>query len=205
MDDEQFREAVIQFIKEYYKKHKKGPSVRKILERFGAEENLKKRFWKIFGGIAKAYKLSGIPIPEARIKQTRKAFEAREKKRIEEASPSQDLKQICQILQLGEQRKKEFAEKRGEELAILVQDPNEAISRPVLDAMEKTALPILLRNKYGIDASVPEILEMLKQYKKAEDEGWCVEYAMEWGLLPEGEREAFRELCNKAYSEEGVA
>jgi predicted RNase H-like nuclease (RuvC/YqgF family) len=65
--------------------------------------------------------------------------------------------------------------------------------------MEKTGLPILLKKKYGIDASVAEILEMLKQYKKAVDEGWCVEYAMEWGILSEEEREAFRELREKAY------
>jgi predicted nucleic acid-binding Zn-ribbon protein len=52
---------------------------------------------------------------------------------------------------------------------------------------------------------VPEILEMLKQYKKAVDKGWTVEPIMEWGLLQQKEREAFRELCTKAYSEEGVS
>jgi len=204
MNDEELKRAIIEFTKKYYKRYKKGPSVRTILKKFKGERRIQERFYHIFGGIANACKQAEIPISEEQIKQTRKAFEAREKKRVEEASPLQDLKQSYQIQQREEQRRKEFAEKRAKEMAILLQDSNEAISRPVLDAIEKTALPLLLKKKYGIDANVPEILDMLKQYKQAKDEGWYVEDIMEWGALSEKEREAFMELYNKAYSEEGV-
>jgi len=148
------------------------------------------------------------------LKQTRKARQTAKKKRVKEPAETKatlihDVKQSYEIQhevqQREEQRRKEAAEKHAKDLALLLEDPNEAIRRPVVNAIENYALPVLLETKYGIKATVPEILEMLREYKKVDDEGWCVEFAMEWGILSEDEREAFRELYNKAYSEEGVS
>jgi hypothetical protein len=192
MSNNKFKDAVIEYFKKYHKQHKKVPPTGKIFKEFS-----KAKFYHTFPkGVAEVCKLAGIPVPEARLKRTQKARLATNKKRVEEASPLQDLKQSYQIQQREEQRRKEFSRKRAEEIAILLQDPNEAISRPVVNAIENTALPVLLEKKYGIEATVPEILDMLKQYKKAVDEGWYVEYAMEWGVLSEKDRETFREICN---------
>ena len=198
MNDEELKRAIIEFTKKYYKRYKKGPSVRTILKKFKGERRIQERFYHIFGGIANACKQAEIPISEEQIKQTRKALKTRKKKRVAEAqaAPSDYLKQSYERQITEERRREEFAQKRAEELAMLVQDPNKAISDPVVNAIENTALPVLLEKKYGIEATVSEILEMLKQYKKAEDEGWYVGYAMEWGILSEEGRETFGEIYN---------
>lgn len=207
MDDEQFKEAVIQFIKEYYRKHKKGPATRKIFEKFRKERNLKKRVRKIFGGVANAYKLAGIPVPEVRIEQTRKALEARKKKRATEASKQAstplDLQQSYEREKREQAFRKEFAEKRAKEDYILALDPNPEISRPILEAQAKY-LPEILKVKYGITATLPEMITLKKAYDKAEEEGWCVDDVIEWGLLSEEEQADFKQLSDEAH-EKGLS
>lgn len=200
---ERFRAEVLDFLRKYYGKHKKIPSTATLFRSFN-----KTRFYEVFlEGLAQACKAAGIPVPEERLKQTQKARQAAKKKRLgepEEATLIQDVRESYAIQMREEQRRKDFSRKRAEEIAILLQDPNEAISHPFVDAIENIALPVLLEKKYGIEATVPEILEMVKPYKQAKDEGWCVKWIMAWGLLSEEEREAFGEFYNESYSEAGV-
>ena len=203
MPHKSFQESIIEYFKKYYKKHKKAPSTRQIFK-----DVSKAKFYQTFpNGLAEACKLAEIPVPEASIKRMKKALQASEKKRVreikKEATPVQDLKQSYQIQQREEQRRKEFAEKHAKEDALLLQDPNEAIRRPVVNAIENYALPVLLETKYGIKATVPEILAMLKLYQKAKDEGWCVEDVMEWSLLSQEAQKAFLESWSIARSEKG--
>ena len=200
MQKNKFKDQVIQYFQKYYAKRKKVPSSRNLFKSFN-----KTKFYEVFPqGLAQACKAAGIPVPEERLTQTRKARQTAKKKRLGETEKEvtliQDVKQSYEIQhevqQREEQRRKEFAEKHAKEDALLLQDPNEAISGPIRDAIENYALPVLLETKYGIKATVPEILAMLKEYKKAEDEGWYVGYVMEWGILSEEGRETFGEICN---------
>lgn len=149
MNDEELKRAIIEFNKKYYKRYKKGPSVRTILKKFKGERRIQERFYRIFGGIANAWRQAEIPISEEQIKQTWKALKTRKKKRVAEAQavPSDYLKQSYERQITEERRREDFAQKRAEELAMLVQDPNEAISDPVVNAIENTALPVLLEKK----------------------------------------------------------
>jgi len=171
---------------------------------------------------------SHVPAPTARIRKARKATAAKVKKAKkggkkkpakrdvepavtevqETARQPGSLEDLQRSIEMEEEQRSyrmERAEEKAEEIKLLALDSREEISGPILNAIENTVLPVLFEKKYGIEATVPEILEMLEQYKKVDDEGWCVEFAMEWGILSEEEREAFRELYNKAYSEEGVS
>jgi len=206
MTKQEFKTTIIQYYKKYHKLHNEAPSLKKVFEHFKKQKLYYAKFYDIFPrGQAEACKIAGIPVPEERLKQTRKARQTAKKKRVREPAETKatlihDVKQSYEIQhevqQREEQRRKEFAEKHAKEDALLLQDPNEAISGPIRDAIENYALPVLLETKYGIKATVPEILAMLKEYKKAEDEGWYVGYVMEWGILSEEGRETFGEICN---------
>ena len=210
MTNNKFKDAVLDYFKKYYKRHKKAPSTRQI---FKVKHFSKTKFYQTFpNGLAEACKLAGIPVPEASIKRMKRALQASEKKRVreieKEATPVQDVKQSYEIQhevqQREEQRRKELAEKHAKEDAMLLQDPNEAIRRPVVNAIENYALPVLLEIKYGIKATVPEILAMLKLYQKAKDEGWYVEDVMEWAVLSGEEQADVKQLCKEAH-EKGLS
>lgn len=207
MQNNKFKDAVLDYFKKYYKRHKEAPPTRQIFKHFS-----KTRFYTTFPkGVAEACKLAEIPVSEASIKRMKRALQALEKKRVREIEkevPAQDVKQSYavqrEVQQREEQRRKELAEKHAKEDAMLLQDLNEAIRRPVVNAIENYALPVILETKYGIKATVPEILAMLKEYKKAEDKGWCPEFIIEWGVLSEERQADFEQSCKEAH-EKGLS
>lgn len=92
MSDSKFKDAVIECFKKYYRQHKKTPPTQQVFKHFS-----KARFYQTFPeGVTEACRLAGIPVPEARIKQTAKALQGSEKKRAAEATkkatPWEDLK-----------------------------------------------------------------------------------------------------------------
>lgn len=77
MDLKAIKEATLNFFKTYYAEHGKPPSVK--LAWTEVKGLTRRNFYEIFkGGVAEACRLSGIPVPEDRIKATSKARNERE-------------------------------------------------------------------------------------------------------------------------------
>jgi len=77
MDNQELKEAIIQYIKKYYEQNKKTPPLRKIFRHFKKEKLNFTRFYEIFPrGIPEACSLAAVPIPTERIRKTEKATEA---------------------------------------------------------------------------------------------------------------------------------
>jgi len=86
MTDEELKEAIIQYAKEYYEHNKSPPSLRNIIKRFRREKLNFSRFYKIFPkGVAGVWKPAGIPFSEERIKRTERATEAVKSKQLKTA------------------------------------------------------------------------------------------------------------------------
>jgi hypothetical protein len=77
MGDRELKDVTIQYVKKYYERNKKIPSLRKTSEHFKKEKLNFTRFYKIFPrGIPEACSLAAVPIPTERIRKTEKATEA---------------------------------------------------------------------------------------------------------------------------------
>jgi len=89
MDDEELKQAIIQYIKDYYRRNNEAPSLRRILKRFRREKLNLTRFYRIFpGGITEASRLADVPVPMERIKRTEKATESVRRRKQLNAVPS---------------------------------------------------------------------------------------------------------------------
>lgn len=99
---DEIKETILNFMREYYVKHGKPPSV-ELMSR-EVEGLSRRKFYKIFrGGIAEACNLAGIPQPRERIKATAKA--RKEKKAWKEKDKETEAK-------LKENRRWKAAEER---------------------------------------------------------------------------------------------
>jgi hypothetical protein len=57
----------------------------------------------------------------------------------------------------------------------------------------------ILKRKYGITVTVPELIAMQKTHDAATKERLHVEDVLEWAALSKEEQEAFKQLREKAY------
>ncbi|MEM3602773.1 MAG: TusE/DsrC/DsvC family sulfur relay protein [Candidatus Bathyarchaeia archaeon] len=73
----EFKRAIIEYVKEFYREYNTAPSIRQIISRFESEElNRSKLYERFPGGLAEICRLAGIPAPE-RLARTRRALEAK--------------------------------------------------------------------------------------------------------------------------------
>jgi len=158
MTKQEFKTTIIQYYKKYYKLHNEAPSLKKVFEHFKKQKLYYAKFYDIFpGGQAEACKLAEIPIPEERLKQTRKARQTAKKKRLgeTETSETQQIGRLDVFKQSLEKERKlrSLRKKEAEELAKAVKlvsfDPNPEINGPMLKALEKI-VPRILKVRYGI-------------------------------------------------------
>jgi hypothetical protein len=96
--------------------------------------------------------------------------------------------------------RRDVAKEVAKSVRILCSHPDEKVSGPVLEALGEE-LPRILKHRYGVTATLPELISMQKTYDKATKEGWRVEDVSEWAAQSEEEQEAFKELREKAYDE----
>jgi sulfur relay (sulfurtransferase) DsrC/TusE family protein len=76
MNDEELKQAIILYVKDYHEKHTTSPSLRKILNHFRKDKLNFTRFYNVFPGrLAEACSLAGVPVPEDRIKRMQKVTE----------------------------------------------------------------------------------------------------------------------------------
>lgn len=93
MTDQELRQAILQYFKEFCERGEEVPSLRKMFKRFRKEKLNNTRFYMLFpGGLAEACRLAGVPVPKKRIRRVRKAVEAsRMKEDADEALESFSL------------------------------------------------------------------------------------------------------------------
>ena len=153
MQKNKFKDQVIQYFQKYYAKRKKVPSSRDLFKSFN-----KTKFYEVFPqGLAQACKAAGIPVPEERLKQTRKAREIAKKKRLGETDTSETEQQgHLEVFKQSLEKERELRslrKKEAEELAKAVKlvafDPNPEIHGPTLKAFEEI-VPRILKVRYGI-------------------------------------------------------
>jgi len=90
MSDAELKDAIVQYIKEYYERYKEVPPLRKMFKHFKKEKLDFPRFYEIFPGrISEACSLAAVPIPTERIRQTEKATEASRMRRKQEKDLSE--------------------------------------------------------------------------------------------------------------------
>jgi hypothetical protein len=90
MTDEELRQAILQYVKEYYERNKEAPPLRSILKHFRKEKLNFTRFYRIFpNGTPEACRLADVPAAADRLKMTQKAIQAvKERKKLNAATPT---------------------------------------------------------------------------------------------------------------------
>jgi len=75
--DEEFKEAIIQYVREHYEHYREAPSLGEIIRHFEGEKLSFSRFYKVFPkGMSEVCTLAGVPVPTERMKRTAKAIRA---------------------------------------------------------------------------------------------------------------------------------
>lgn len=163
---------------------------------------------------------SRVPAPTARIRKARKATEAKVKKAkkvgrkkpakrdvepaVAEAQETtrqsgslEDLQRSIEIQMEQRRYRKEIAEEKAKEIKLLALDPNEEISGPVLDALDKV-VPKILERRYGVSHDLATIHKRWPELLKFFDD-WgqnvTAKVLCEWSYLTPEEKETFKELC----------
>jgi len=196
MLNDKFKDRVIEYFKKYYKKHKKAPPTRQVFKHFS-----KAKFYQTFPkGIAEACKIARIPVPEATIKRMEKALQASKKKRVAEAtkqvSPWEDLKQSYKREEDERRLRKEKSQELAKQIRKLATDPNDAISGPVLDALEKV-LPKILKRSYGINLGLWGIKNLNKVMQEKDLTFEQLQQIIEWTELSDEEQQTILDLPKK--------
>jgi transcription elongation factor Elf1 len=112
MDLKTVKEATLRFYKAYYAEHRKPPSVKLAWTK--VEGLTKRNFYVIFkGGQAEACRLSGIPVPEDRIRTTSKAREEKDKPPETPTRLEEELAADKEEARLEEAKRREAAGERA--------------------------------------------------------------------------------------------
>jgi len=181
-------QKVIDFAREFYAQNGQVPPIRRLCRECNISAPW---FYRKFGSLETFVEKAGLKLDVAtkeRISSTRKATKRRTRKKrptlhrdsnpamvVEGESPKQQaaptFEEISRAREVEEEARKERLEKTrvfASQIELLALDPDPEVSNPALDALSNI-LPVILKRKYGIQASLKDLVEAEHTLRQAQE------------------------------------